>query len=33
MPYKIVKAANGDAHVQVEVNGQRRLFRHRKFPR
>src|SRR5207249_11871480 len=22
VPYKIVKAANGDAHVQVEVNGQ-----------
>src|SRR5204863_5465502 len=25
-PYKIVKAANGDAHVQVEVNGQRKTF-------
>src|SRR5216110_32592 len=24
VPYKIVKAANGDAHVQVEVNGQRK---------
>ena len=22
IPYKIVKAANGDAHVQFEVNGQ-----------
>src|SRR6184192_1416823 len=31
VPYKVVKAANGDAHVQVEVNGQRKLFRHRKF--
>ena len=26
VPYKIVKAANGDAHVQVEVNGQPRNF-------
>jgi hypothetical protein len=26
VPYKIVKAANGDAHVQVEVNGQRKTF-------
>src|SRR5713226_2500609 len=26
VPYKIVKAANGDAHVQVEVNGQRKAF-------
>jgi molecular chaperone DnaK len=26
IPYKIVKAANGDAHVQVEVNGQAKTF-------
>ena len=26
VPYKIVKAANGDAHVQVEVNGQMKTF-------
>src|ERR1700692_551429 len=26
VPYKVVKAANGDAHVQVEVNGQRKTF-------
>src|SRR2546430_4076528 len=26
VPYKIVKAANGDAHVQVEVNGQPKNF-------
>jgi molecular chaperone DnaK len=26
VPYKIVKAANGDAHVQVEVNGQKKAF-------
>src|SRR5438094_2059518 len=26
VPYKIVKAANGDAHVQVEVNGQVKTF-------
>src|SRR5436853_4253920 len=26
VPYKIVKAANGDAHVQVEVNGDRKAF-------
>jgi molecular chaperone DnaK len=26
VPYKIVKAANGDAHVQVEVNGERKSF-------
>ncbi len=26
VPYKIVKAANGDAHVQVEVSGQRKTF-------
>jgi molecular chaperone DnaK len=26
VPYKIVKAANGDAHVQVEVNGQLKAF-------
>src|SRR5437762_14247890 len=24
VPYKVVKAANGDAHVQVEINGQRK---------
>jgi molecular chaperone DnaK len=26
VPYKIVKAANGDAHVQVETNGERKTF-------
>ena len=26
VPYKIVKAANGDAHVQVEVSGQQKTF-------
>src|SRR5205809_3922275 len=26
VPYKVVKAANGDAHVQVEVNGQKKTF-------
>ena len=26
VPYKIVKAANGDAHVQVEVNGETKTF-------
>ncbi len=26
IPYKIVKAANGDAHVQIEVNGQTKTF-------
>src|SRR5580765_8508768 len=26
VPYKIVKAANGDAHVQVEVNGEKKPF-------
>ena len=26
VPYKIVKAANGDAHVQVEINGERKTF-------
>ena len=26
VPYKIVKAANGDAHIQVEVNGQKKTF-------
>ncbi len=26
VPYKVVKAANGDAHVQLEVNGQRKTF-------
>jgi molecular chaperone DnaK len=26
VPYKIVKAANGDAHVQVEVNGQKKTY-------
>ena len=26
VPYKVVKAANGDVHVQVEINGQRKTF-------
>jgi len=26
VPYKVVKAANGDAHVQVEINGQKKTF-------
>src|SRR5919197_699320 len=26
VPYKVVKAANGDAHVQVEVGGERKTF-------
>src|SRR5437660_11899477 len=26
VPYKLAKAANGDAHVQVEVNGQLKTF-------
>src|SRR6184192_2348726 len=26
VPYKVVRAANGDAHVQVEINGQRKAF-------
>src|SRR5437016_656288 len=26
VPYKIVKAANGDAHVQIEVSGERKTF-------
>lgn len=26
VPYKVVKAANGDAHVQVEINGQQKTF-------
>src|SRR6266404_1214204 len=26
VPYKIVKAANGDAHVQVEINGQLKTY-------
>src|SRR2546430_945058 len=26
VPYKVVKASNGDAHVQVEINGQRKTF-------
>lgn len=26
VPYKIVKAANGDAHVQIEVNGEKKTF-------
>lgn len=26
VPYKVVEAPNGDAHVEVEVNGQRRRF-------
>src|SRR5205814_10568582 len=28
VPYKIVKAANGDAHVQDEVNGQKKTCAH-----
>ena len=26
VPYKIVRAANGDAHVQVEINGEKKTF-------
>src|SRR5215471_12104493 len=26
VPYKVVKAANGDAHIQVEVNGKPKTF-------
>ncbi|HPY29167.1 MAG TPA: molecular chaperone DnaK [Verrucomicrobiota bacterium] len=26
MPYKVVEAANGDAHVEVEVNGEKKRF-------
>src|SRR3984893_13466715 len=26
VPYKVVKVANGDAHVQVDVNGQKKTF-------
>src|ERR1700678_2343215 len=26
VPYKVVKAANGDAHIQVEVNGEKKTF-------
>ena len=26
MPYKMVKAANGDAHIQVEINGEKKKF-------
>src|SRR5207245_6125843 len=26
VPYKVVKAANGDAHAQVEINGERKTF-------
>src|SRR5438270_9919214 len=26
VPYTVVRAANGDAHVQVEINGQRKTF-------
>ena len=26
VPYKVVKAANGDAHMQVEVNGEKKTF-------
>src|SRR6187431_1583815 len=26
VPYKVVKAANGDAHVQVDIDGQRKTF-------
>ena len=33
VPYKVVKAANGDAHVQVEINASARRFRRRKFRR
>ena len=33
MPYKVVKAANGDAAVEVEVDGKTKHFRRRKFPR
>jgi molecular chaperone DnaK len=32
-PYKIVKAANGDAHIEVEVGGTRRPTARRRFPR
>jgi Molecular chaperone len=32
VPYKVVKAANGDAHVQVEIDGSARHFRRRKSP-
>jgi len=31
VPYKSSKAANGDAHVQVEVNGQLKTFSRQKF--
>jgi molecular chaperone DnaK len=26
VPYKLVKAANGDAHIQVEVDGKPKSF-------
>jgi molecular chaperone DnaK len=26
VPYKVVKAANGDAHIQVDVNGEKKTF-------
>src|SRR6188474_3063714 len=26
VPYKVVRAANGDAHVQVDIDGQRKTF-------
>jgi molecular chaperone DnaK len=26
VPYKVVKAANGDAHIQVELNGEKKTF-------
>ncbi len=26
MPYKMVKAANGDAHIEVEINGEKKKF-------
>ena len=32
VPYKVVKAANGDAHVQVEMTVSARHFRRRKSP-
>src|SRR3970282_168877 len=28
MPYKVVEASNGDAHVEVEVDGKRKTFTH-----
>ena len=26
VPYKLVKASNGDAHIELEVNGQKKTF-------